>query len=82
MGAKIAAALGCHVTVLSRSPAKKTLALDECKANQYLCTGPMYKDTYEKAYGTIDLILNTIPTNHDYTFFLPFLAPKGMREVL
>jgi D-arabinose 1-dehydrogenase-like Zn-dependent alcohol dehydrogenase len=27
--------------------------------------------------GTLDLILNTIPSNHDYVYYQPLLTTKG-----
>ena len=82
MGSKLARALGCHVTVLSRNPSKENFAKGECNANAFVCTGPVYKKDMEKVHGTIDLILNTIPVTHDYAFYLPFLAPKGQQVIL
>ena len=82
MGSKLARALGCHVTVLSRNPSKENFAKGPCKANAFVCTGPVYKKDMEKIHGRIDLILNTIPVMHDYAFYLPFLAPKGQQVIL
>ena len=48
MGSKLTRALGCHVTVLSRNPSKENFAKGPCKANAFVCTGPVYKKDMEK----------------------------------
>eukprot|EP01063_Lacrimia_lanifica_P008048 TRINITY_DN151_c0_g1_i1.p1 TRINITY_DN151_c0_g1~~TRINITY_DN151_c0_g1_i1.p1 ORF type:complete len:402 (+),score=144.77 TRINITY_DN151_c0_g1_i1:45-1250(+) len=79
MGVQLAKAMGAKVTVLSRSAGKKAFA-EECGADDFI----VYTDeaaTASKA-KTIDLILNTIPSYHDYIGFNKFLNDDGKHVLL
>jgi len=79
MGVRIAKALGCSVTVISRGKDKEAFA-KQCGADKYIASG----DAGSMASGakTIDLILNTIPTYHDYTVYMPLLKQTGKQCLL
>lgn len=74
MGVKIAAAMGAHVTVISRSEDKKEEALSY-GAEKYLVSKD--PEAMAAAANSFDLILNTIPVKHDYTPYLPLLDIDG-----
>ena len=80
MGVKIARALGCEVTVISRSASKKDFALNACGANYFIDS----KDPtqMESNKGKLDLILNTIPIDHAFHLYGPLLAKKGKQVIL
>jgi len=80
MGVKLARALGCEVTVISRSASKKDFALNECGATSFLhSTDPtQMKDNA----GKLDLILNTIPVNHPFHKYGALLSSKGKQVIL
>jgi alcohol dehydrogenase (NADP+) len=79
MGVKIAKALGCKVTVISRGMSKEAFA-KKCGADSYIASSSVENMTQNK--GTIDLILNTIPTYHDYTAYQPLLKKTGKQVLL
>jgi len=74
MGIKLGKALGCHVTVISRGEAKRKLAV-RAGADSYLPSSDA--EAMAAHAGCLDLILNTIPTNHDPSTFNALLAPAG-----
>ena len=89
MGVKIAKALGCTVTAISRSAAKKDFAV-KVGADKYCSTEPAAAapvkeqplaandDLSMAAHkGSLDIILNTVPSQHDYAQYLPLLDPKS-----
>lgn len=63
LGIKIAKAMGCKVTVISRSEAKRAHAIS-CGADAYIASSSA--DDLIAASGSLDIILNTIPCYHDY----------------
>eukprot|EP01043_Picozoa_sp_COSAG02_P041373 COSAG02_NODE_3422_length_6770_cov_24.488982_6_plen_201_part_00 len=63
LGIKIAKAMGCTVTVISRSEAKRAHAIS-CGADAYIASSSV--DDLVAAAGSLDIILNTIPCYHDY----------------
>ncbi|MCA0132734.1 NAD(P)-dependent alcohol dehydrogenase [Winogradskyella alexanderae] len=79
MAIKLAHALGAHVTLFSRSPNKiedaKKLGADEViiSTNE----GEM-----EKAMGKFDIILDTVPYNHDFNPYIATLKTNGTIVVL
>ncbi|MEO7917734.1 MAG: NAD(P)-dependent alcohol dehydrogenase [Dokdonella sp.] len=74
MGVKLAAAMGCDVTVLSHSPSKHDDAL-ELGAHHFASTKD--KATFNELAGTFDFILNTISAPHDYNAYLQLLKLDG-----
>jgi len=78
MGIKIAKALGCIVTGISRRANKKELAT-ESGADRFLVSKS--KEEMDNAVHSLDLILNTIPVSHDYLFYNSLLD-KGGKQVL
>ena len=66
MGVRIAKAMGCHVTAISRLEAKRSLAQD-CGADAFIASANA--DAMRAAHNTMDLVLNTIPADHDYHAF-------------
>ena len=79
MGIKLAKALGCTVTALSRTSAKSELA-KKCGADNYIATSSA--QAMEAAKGSLDIILNTIPVSHDYDQYTRLIAPKGKQVML
>jgi len=79
MGIKIARALGCQVTAITRSPAKAAFA-HKCGAQATLLSGDVA--AMASSRGTLDLVLNTIPAEHDYHAFTALLAPGGKQIML
>jgi uncharacterized zinc-type alcohol dehydrogenase-like protein len=79
MGVKIAAALGCEVTAISRGVAKRAFALERGAAAFVDATSDA---SLADAAGTLDLILNTVPVYHDYLRFQALLRPRRERRGL
>lgn len=79
MGAKIAKALGCSVTVISRNMAKEGLAKSVGADNYLALDNPA---AMEQAKGSLDIILNSIPIYHDYDVYTRLLSPKGKQVIL
>jgi len=80
MGVKLARALGCEVTVISRSAGKKDFAMNECGATSFLhSSDPTQMKQFK---GQLDLILNTIPVNHPFHVYGSLLAKKGKQVIL
>lgn len=75
MGVKLAKALGCHVTVLSRNDSKRKYALS-IGADAYVAVGD--PEQVRAAGKSLDLILDTISANHDITTYLPLLDVSGI----
>ena len=78
MGMKIAKALGCEVSAISRTRSKEAFAR-ECGASSFVVSGDAAAMT--TARRSLDLILNTVPTYHDYCAYNGLLA-KGGKQVL
>ena len=79
MGLKIAKALGAHVTAVTRSAAKKAAAL-RCGADAVLVSGDA--GAMAAAGGSFDLVLNTIPSEHDIGPYTALLSKRGNHVVL
>lgn len=79
VGVKLAKALGCIVTVISRSDAKRDFAMQTCGAQTFLASSN--KAEMKAQAQTLDLILNTIPNYHDATVYSKLLRGSG-RQVL
>ena len=79
MGIRVAKAMGCVVTAISRGDAKRSLATD-CGADAYVSS------TDDKAmaaiHGTLDLVLNTIAADHDYSMYTKLTAKAGGKHII
>jgi uncharacterized zinc-type alcohol dehydrogenase-like protein len=74
MAVKLAHGLGAHVTVMSRSADKRADAL-ELGAGRLLVSTDA--DAMAAATSSFDLIIDTVPTKHDVTPYLPLLDVDG-----
>jgi uncharacterized zinc-type alcohol dehydrogenase-like protein len=80
IGCKIAHAMGCTVTAVTRSQAKADFALTKCSAHSSLLSND--PAAMAAALGTFDLVLNTIPVEHDWSIYTPLLTPSGKQVLL
>ena len=73
--------MGCTVTVISRSAKGSTKAKGglEAGADDTLCS--LDPAAMQAAAQSFDLVLNTIPAEHDYTVYEP-LVVRGGRQIL
>merc|ERR1711865_638777 len=74
MGMKLAKAMGCTVTAISRSMAKEALAR-EMGADFYIASSDEGQMT--AAAASINIVMDTIPGTHDYDCYMSLLAEKG-----
>ncbi|MFC7332752.1 NAD(P)-dependent alcohol dehydrogenase [Rhodocista pekingensis] len=74
MAVKLAAALGAHVTVISRTRAKEQDAL-ALGADALLASGDAA--AMKAAASAFDLIIDTVPVRHDVTPYMPLLDVDG-----
>lgn len=74
MAVKLAVALGAEVTVISRSDRKKQEAL-ALGADQLLASSN--EKAMQDAADSFDLIIDTVPVEHDITPYLPLLDVDG-----
>jgi len=74
MALKLAKALGAEVTLLSRSPGKTADALRLGADNVVLSTD---KAQMKAVSGRFDLIIDTVPYQHDLNPYVPTLAVDG-----
>lgn len=74
MGIKFAHAFGAHTVVYTRSPKKKEDAR-RLGADEVILSGNA--EEVKKQVGTFDLILDTVPVQHDLNTYLHQLAPDG-----
>jgi uncharacterized zinc-type alcohol dehydrogenase-like protein len=79
MGIRVAKAMGCIVTAISRGEAKRALAAD-CGADAYVSSADAAAMAGVK--GTLDLVLNTIACDHDYSMYTRLTAPKGGKHII
>ena len=79
MGVKIAKAMGCVVTVVSRSVSKQKFATD-CGASSFVCSEDAAQ--MKVAAKSFDLVLNTIPAHHDYQTYTNLVAKGGKHIIL
>lgn len=79
MGLKLATALGCKVTAISRTNKKEELA-KKAGAETYVVSGD--PESMRKAAGTLDLILNTISIEHDWGAYHKLLDKGGTQVML
>ena len=80
IGCKIAAAMGATVTAITRSQAKADFALAKCSASAVLLSTDAA--AMNAARGTFDMVLNTIPVEHDWSLYTPLLLPAGKHVLL
>jgi len=71
--------MGAVVTAISRSEAKKDLAM-KCGADNFIATSNA--EAVADATGSLDLILDTVPAHHDLTPYLPLLDADGKHVLL
>jgi len=74
MAIKIAKALGCTVTAISRGAGKKPLAM-RSGADSFLSSADA--ESMAAAAGTVDLVLNMIPSAHDTGVYTSLLSVEG-----
>ena len=74
MAVKLAAGFGAHVTVMSRTPDKTADAL-ALGADQFLVSTD--EGAMEKAQASFDLFIDTVPTKHDISPYMPLLDVDG-----
>lgn len=79
MAIKIAAAMGAHVTAISRSADKKDQAL-EYGAESFLVSKD--EKAMQQYSNQFDVIINTIPVKHDFTPYLPLLDIDGTQVLV
>lgn len=79
MGVKIAKAIGCTVTAISRNASKEPMA-KECGADIFLVS----KDPAQMkaASESLDLVLNTVPVYHNYTAYNTLVKKTGKQVLL
>lgn len=78
MAVKIAKALGCEVTVISRARTKEAYA-KSIGASNFVCSEE--RESIDANRGTLDLILNTVPVHHDYKKFQKLLSRERSARV-
>ena len=81
MGIRIAKAMGCEVTAITRAPAKAAFA-KTCGADEVLVSTNAEDMARARRARSLDLVLNTIPSEHDYAPFTALLAPGGKQVML
>lgn len=74
MGVKFAVAMGCEVTVLSRSESKKDLAM-KLGAHNFLITKD--EEAFKAANRSLDFILDTVSAKHDLNAYASLLKTNG-----
>ena len=80
IGVKLAKAMGCTVTAITRSPGKAQYARERAGADAVLISTDAA--AMRAAKGSFDLVLNTIPSEHDYTVYTALVAKGGKHIVL
>ena len=79
MAIKIAAAMGAHVTAISRSDKKKQQVLSY-GAKDLLVSSD--EDAMQAHANQFDVIINTIPVKHDFTPYIPLLDIDGTQVLV
>lgn len=74
MAVKFAVSFGAEVTVLSTSPAKKEDAL-RLGAHKFVVTKD--EEQVQKVAGSLDFILDTVASAHDYNLYINMLKTDG-----
>jgi uncharacterized zinc-type alcohol dehydrogenase-like protein len=73
IGIKIAKAMGAHVTAITRSLEKAAFAKAACGADATLLSSDA--GAMRAHGGAFDLVLDTVPAEHDYWPYVPLLEP-------
>jgi len=81
MGIKLAKAMNCHVVAITRSPAKAAFA-KACGADEVVVSTSAEDMARGKRARALDLVLNTIPSEHDYAPYSALLTPAGKQVML
>ena len=79
MGIRVAKAMGCVVTAISRGETKRGLATD-CGADAYVSSADA--GGMAACRGTLDLVLNTIACDHDYSAYTKLTAKAGGKHII
>ena len=79
MAVKLAAALGCEVTMLSTSAAKEA---DSRRLGAHEFGLTSQKATFKRFAGHFDLIIDTISAPHDYNAYLGLVRVEGTMVLL
>ena len=79
MAVKVAAAMGAHVTMVSRSPDKEKDAA-ALGADAFLLSSD--EDAMAKSAGAFDVIIDTVPVAHDLNPYLPLLDIGGELSIV
>uniref|UniRef100_A0A7S1ERZ5 Enoyl reductase (ER) domain-containing protein n=1 Tax=Timspurckia oligopyrenoides TaxID=708627 RepID=A0A7S1ERZ5_9RHOD len=75
MGVRLGKAMGAHVTVISRSHAKKKEALEGLGADDFVATG--VEGELEKVKNSMDFIIDTVSAKHDLAPLIACLSFRG-----
>ena len=81
MGIRIAKAMGCVVTAITRSAGKADFAR-ECGADEVIVSTSAEQMAKARRARALDLVLNTIPVEHDYSPFTALLSGGGKQVML
>ena len=79
MAIKIAAAMGAHVTAISRSDKKKKQVLSYGAKELLVSSDEAAMQAHANQF---DLIINTIPVKHDFTPYMPLLDIDGTQVLV
>ena len=79
MAIKIAAAMGAHVTAISRSDKKKQQVLSYGAKELLVSSDEAAMQAHANQF---DLIINTIPVKHDFTPYMPLLDIDGTQVLV
>merc|ERR1719382_339308 len=74
MGIKLARILGATVTAISRTKAKEELAKSSGAESLLASSDP---EAMAAASKSLDLVINTVPGEHDWSIYHALLAPGG-----
>ena len=78
VGVKLAAAMGCEVTVLSQTTSKREDSLAFGATEHYATGGDEGKENFRKLRGSFDLIINTVSANLPMDKYLGLLRKRGV----
>ncbi|RJF37003.1 NAD(P)-dependent alcohol dehydrogenase [Pseudoalteromonas gelatinilytica] len=79
MAIKIAAAMGAHVTAISRSDKKKQQVLSYGAKDLLISSDEAAMQAHANQF---DVIINTIPVKHDFTPYIPLLDIDGTQVLV
>ncbi|RZF94250.1 NAD(P)-dependent alcohol dehydrogenase [Pseudoalteromonas sp. CO302Y] len=79
MAIKIAAAMGAHVTAISRSDKKKQQVLSYGAKDLLVSSDEAAMQAHANQF---DVIINTIPVKHDFTPYIPLLDIDGTQVLV